>query len=262
MGSSRSDGSGKDRLRWTQELHDRFVRAVNQLGGPDRATPKGILKAMGVHGLNIYHVKSHLQKYRISKFIPESTSSKFEGSSISEILPNFSTTSAAQLTEALQMQLEAQRRMSDQLEVQKSLKLKVEAQRRFLDRIMEELRNRTTITKAGKPPPPPLSSLPPLCEESSDSNAKEFESDSEADKSETQSDHQEGFRAPKRLRVEEDVLSPRYKINASVDFESYCSQNMFLSKETQKNSSYPAHDVNFSWNFTAAFPYPVEYWSG
>jgi hypothetical protein len=73
---------------------------------------------------------------------------------------------------------------------------------------------------------------------------------------------QEGFRAPKRLRVEEDVLSPRYKINASVDFESYCSQIMFLSKETQKNSSYPAHDVNFSWNFTAAFPYPVEYWSG
>lgn len=35
MGSSRSDGSGKERLKWNQELHDLFERAVNQLGGPD-----------------------------------------------------------------------------------------------------------------------------------------------------------------------------------------------------------------------------------
>jgi hypothetical protein len=142
------------------------------------------------------------------------------------------------------------------LKVQKSLKLKVEGQRRFLDRIVEKLRNRMTITKPGKPSPP--ISLPSLCEES-DSNAKEFESDSEADKSEIQSE--EGFRAPKRIRVEEDVLSPtRYKI-ASVDFESYC-QGMFLSNETQ-NISYPAsHDINFSWNLTAACPSPIEYWSG
>ncbi|XP_044473745.1 myb family transcription factor PHL7-like isoform X2 [Mangifera indica] len=118
MGSSRSDGSGKERLRWTQELHYRFEEAVNQLGGPDRATPKGILKAMGVGGLTIYHVKSHLQKYRISKFIPESTTrGKFERRNISEILPNFGTTSAAQLNEALQMQMEVQRRLNDQLEM-------------------------------------------------------------------------------------------------------------------------------------------------
>lgn len=28
-------GSGKQRLRWTSDLHDRFVDAIAQLGGPD-----------------------------------------------------------------------------------------------------------------------------------------------------------------------------------------------------------------------------------
>ncbi|XP_017976711.1 PREDICTED: myb family transcription factor PHL7 isoform X2 [Theobroma cacao] len=111
---SRSDGLAKERLRWTQELHDRFEDAVNQLGGPDRATPKGILKAMGVDGLTIYHVKSHLQKYRILKFVPETnTKCKFERRDISEILPNFGRTSGAQLNEALQMHKEAERKQGD-----------------------------------------------------------------------------------------------------------------------------------------------------
>ena len=51
--------------RWTPELHSRFVAAVNQLGGSDRATPKGILKVMAVEGLNIYHVSCTAGKARM-----------------------------------------------------------------------------------------------------------------------------------------------------------------------------------------------------
>ncbi|CAI9097244.1 OLC1v1033623C1 [Oldenlandia corymbosa var. corymbosa] len=198
MGQGRGDNPSKERLKWTQELHSLFEKAVTQLGGPDRATPKGILRAMGIPGLTIFHVKSHLQKYRMSKFIPESPNrgSRFERRSISEILPNFSATSGAQLHEALQMQKEVQKRLSDQHEVQRSLKMKIEAQGRFLDKIAEEYRNRTnsTTAKQNKLPysPTTSTSLPSLlCEES----------DSEAAPTTAR------FRAPKRIRIEEERIN-------------------------------------------------------
>ncbi|XP_078447657.1 uncharacterized protein LOC144716423 [Wolffia australiana] len=59
--------SKNPRLRWTPDLHRCFVHAVEKLGGQDEATPKLILQMMNVRGLNMAHVKSHLQMYRSKK---------------------------------------------------------------------------------------------------------------------------------------------------------------------------------------------------
>ncbi|EOA28305.1 hypothetical protein CARUB_v10024503mg [Capsella rubella] len=59
--------SNMPRLRWTPDLHLSFVRAVQRLGGPHRATPKLVLQMMNLKGLSIAHVKSHLQMYRSKK---------------------------------------------------------------------------------------------------------------------------------------------------------------------------------------------------
>ncbi|KAF8702490.1 hypothetical protein HU200_032869 [Digitaria exilis] len=58
--------SKEPRMRWTAELHRSFVRAIECLGGHDKATPKLILQFMGAKGLTISHVKSHLQ---VSSFL-------------------------------------------------------------------------------------------------------------------------------------------------------------------------------------------------
>ncbi|WOL18835.1 putative transcription factor KAN4 [Canna indica] len=53
--------SDAPRMRWTEELHHCFVQAIHLLGGQTRATPKRILQIMGVKGISISHIKSHLQ---------------------------------------------------------------------------------------------------------------------------------------------------------------------------------------------------------
>ncbi|XP_047147299.1 myb family transcription factor PHL7-like isoform X1 [Vigna umbellata] len=135
-------GSGKQRLRWTSDLHDRFVDAITQLGGPDRATPKGVLRVMGVPGLTIYHVKSHLQKYRLAKYLPESPAdgkdSKDEKRNSGDSFSGADSSPGMPINDALRMQMEVQKRLHEQLEVQKQLQMRIEAQGKYLQKIIEE----------------------------------------------------------------------------------------------------------------------------
>ncbi|KAG6526737.1 myb family transcription factor EFM-like [Zingiber officinale] len=55
----------KTRRCWSPELHRRFVLSLQQLGGPQVATPKQIRELMNVDNLTNDEVKSHLQKYRL-----------------------------------------------------------------------------------------------------------------------------------------------------------------------------------------------------
>ncbi|KAL0737362.1 hypothetical protein Bca4012_013572 [Brassica carinata] len=139
-GGNNSGHPSKQRLRWTHELHERFVDAVAQLGGPDRATPKGVLRVMGVQGLTIYHVKSHLQKYRLAKYLPDSSSEgkKTDKKEPGDVLSGLDGSPGTQITEALKLQMEVQKRLHEQLEVQRQLQLRIEAQGKYLKKIIEE----------------------------------------------------------------------------------------------------------------------------
>ncbi|KAI3448809.1 hypothetical protein Pfo_005474 [Paulownia fortunei] len=54
---------------WTEELHEKFLDAVTQLG-EGRCYPKEILELMNIPGLTRMQVASHLQKCRNAKWLP------------------------------------------------------------------------------------------------------------------------------------------------------------------------------------------------
>nr|XP_043632328.1 myb-related protein 2-like isoform X2 [Erigeron canadensis] len=143
----------KPRLKWTPDLHERFIEAVNQLGGADKATPKSVLKLMGIQGLTLYHLKSHLQKYRLGKNLcgqangggthkismsPQKRDrvDETDGIQLSNSSVGPQTNKNLQINEALHMQIEVQRRLHEQLE--RHLQLRIEAQGKYLQSVLEK----------------------------------------------------------------------------------------------------------------------------
>ncbi|XP_021854523.1 protein PHR1-LIKE 2 isoform X2 [Spinacia oleracea] len=121
----------KPRLRWTADLHERFVDAVTQLGGPNKATPKAIMRTMGVKGLTLFHLKSHLQKYRLGisgSYHLESPRTSNSSSS----LPTSDMDEGFKVKEALRTQMEVQTKLHLQVEAEKHLQLRQDAERRYM----------------------------------------------------------------------------------------------------------------------------------
>ncbi|XP_022544284.1 myb family transcription factor PHL4-like isoform X2 [Brassica napus] len=145
--TSNNTAATKGRVRWTPELHEAFVEAVNQLGGMENAKPKAVLKHMKVQGLTIYHVKSHLQKYRTARHVPEPS----EGWREKKLTPvehvtsldtkrfgNITVHNGMYISEALRIQMEVQKQLHEQLEIQRKMQLQIEKQGKALVMMIEK----------------------------------------------------------------------------------------------------------------------------
>lgn len=136
----------KPRLKWTPELHHRFADAINQLGGADKATPKSLMRVMGIPGLTLYHLKSHLQKYRLGKSQHteicinnnQEQYSREKQNSDGDVDDGSQNPAANdfKIAEALQIQMEVQKKLHEQIEVQRHLQLRIEAQGKYLQSVL------------------------------------------------------------------------------------------------------------------------------
>ncbi|KAK4261517.1 hypothetical protein QN277_004504 [Acacia crassicarpa] len=154
----------KPRLRWTADLHDRFVDAVTKLGGPDKATPKSVLRLMGLKGLTLYHLKSHLQKYRLGQQARKQNAEEQHketnnrgayvhfndrSSGLDTNHRGNNQTEEIPLAEALKRGIEVQKQLEEQLEVQKKLQMRIEAQGKYLQAMLEKAQKSLTLDMNG-----------------------------------------------------------------------------------------------------------------
>ncbi|CAN4099805.1 unnamed protein product [Withania somnifera] len=150
----------KPRLKWTAKLHEQFVDAVTKLGGPDKATPKSVLKLMGLKGLTLYHLKSHLQKYRLGQQTKKQNSAEANKENSGDSSGQFSLHSSgpstsilsmnymqgeASIAEAVMCQIEVQKRLQEQLQVQQKLQMRIEAQGKYLQAILDKAQKKLPL---------------------------------------------------------------------------------------------------------------------
>ncbi|KAF3603554.1 hypothetical protein F2Q69_00037113 [Brassica cretica] len=139
----------KPRLRWTAELHERFVDAVTQLGGPDSEFFSTVYVPSSLSSFVIFNFfgsclnEISLQVGRYAAVSSCAGESQDTGSSSSSSLRMAAQeqNEGYQVTEALRAQMEVQRRLHEQLEhgqVQRRLQLRIEAQGKYLQSILEK----------------------------------------------------------------------------------------------------------------------------
>ncbi|XP_076955338.1 protein PHOSPHATE STARVATION RESPONSE 1-like [Bidens hawaiensis] len=215
--SPSSTGSGiKPRMRWTPELHESFVEAVNKLGGSERATPKGVLKLMNVEGLTIYHVKSHLQKYRTARYKPELSEGTSEKklTSIDEIVSMDIKNKSLGFTDALKLQMEVQKQLHEQLEIQRNLQLRIEEQGKYLQMMFEQQRkmeNERLKASSSKPndDPAPTTEKSKALEHDDDQCISDKDTKKSTDHSSPKSKSTSQIEAPEEVNTERQLKRAR-----------------------------------------------------
>ncbi|KAK1561759.1 hypothetical protein Q3G72_000029 [Acer saccharum] len=148
----------RPRLRWTTQLHHRFVDAVTHLGGPDKATPKTIKRIMGVKGLTLYHLKSHLQKFRLGKqshnykdLYKDQPAARQNPKAVLDLQRNAVAAATCGIpscslidhqnihdAQAHQIQMKERRRLNEKLEVERQLQRRIDAHGKYMEKLLEK----------------------------------------------------------------------------------------------------------------------------
>ncbi|GFZ21555.1 homeodomain-like superfamily protein [Actinidia rufa] len=117
----------KPRLKWTPELHGRFVDTVTQLGGPDSYKYR-LGKSQQSETCN------EIQK---QEFKPNQRRDGHLSGEVGDETQN-QMNESLQIAQALQMQMEVQRKLHEQIEVQRHLQLRIEAQGKYLQSVLKK----------------------------------------------------------------------------------------------------------------------------